>query len=80
MSKAVEDALRALREISKPEGKGSGPAASAEILKATAPCGSPHCAGCYEVKPGKRIHPPKPSEEWLEWLARWRPGEKDRTQ
>lgn len=45
-----------------------------------APCGSPHCAGCYEIEPGKRIHPPKPSEEWLEWLARTRSGEKGRRQ
>ncbi len=45
-----------------------------------APCGSHHCAGCYEIEPGKWIHPPKSSQEWLEWLARTRPGEKDRRQ
>lgn len=36
-------------------------------------CGSPHCAGCYEVGGGKKIHPPKPSVEWLAWLERWKP-------
>jgi len=40
---------------------------------AVAACGSPHCAGCYEVEPGKRIHPPKSTEEWKEWLLRWEP-------
>jgi hypothetical protein len=36
-------------------------------------CGSPHCAGCYEVEPGVRIHPPKCSEEYRAWLERWQP-------
>jgi hypothetical protein len=36
-------------------------------------CGSPHCAGWYEVAPGVKIHPPKSSEEWKEWLIRWEP-------
>jgi len=34
-------------------------------------CGRPDCAGCYEVEPGRHIHPPKSSHDWLEWLARW---------
>jgi TubC N-terminal docking domain len=38
-----------------------------------AACGSPNCAGCYDVGQGRRLHPPKPSENWLEWLARWQP-------
>lgn len=25
----------------------------------TAPCGSPQCRGCYEVEPGKFLHPPR---------------------
>lgn len=45
-----------------------------------APCGQPHCAGCYEVESGRRIHPPKPSEDWLEWLQRWAPPRKHRKQ
>lgn len=38
-----------------------------------APCGSPHCSGCYEIEPGRRIHPPRSSREWLAWLERWQP-------
>jgi hypothetical protein len=38
-----------------------------------APCGSPECAGCYEVKPGVRLHPPKVSREWKNWLEKWQP-------
>jgi hypothetical protein len=39
-----------------------------------AACGSRHCAGCYEVGPGVRIHPPKSSEDWKEWLLKWEPN------
>jgi hypothetical protein len=34
-------------------------------------CGSPQCAGCYEVAPGVRIHPPKCGEDYRVWLERW---------
>ena len=30
-----------------------------------APCGSEHCAGCYEVAPGVRLHPPKSGPGWV---------------
>jgi hypothetical protein len=36
-------------------------------------CGSPHCARCYEVEPGRRIHPPRASRDWLAWLEQWQP-------
>jgi hypothetical protein len=36
-------------------------------------CGSPHCAGCYDVGEGRKIHPPKCGEEYLKWLERWQP-------
>jgi hypothetical protein len=39
--------------------------------QATAACGLPHCAGCYEVSPGVRIHPPKCGEDYRAWLERW---------
>jgi hypothetical protein len=29
------------------------------------------CAGCYEVEPGVRIHPPKCGEGYRTWLERW---------
>jgi hypothetical protein len=37
----------------------------------TDPCGSPYCAGCYEVAPGVRVHPPKCGEDYRAWLERW---------
>jgi hypothetical protein len=36
-----------------------------------APCGSLHCAGCYEVGHGKKIHPPKCGEGYRKWLEAW---------
>jgi tubulysin polyketide synthase-like protein len=44
------------------------------------PCGSKDCAGCYDLEPGRRVHPPKPSQEWLEWLARWQKPKGQRVQ
>lgn len=44
---------------------------SASARKSVALCGSPHCAGCYEVAPGVRVHPPKCGEEYRVWLERW---------
>jgi hypothetical protein len=29
-------------------------------------CGSPHCAGCYTVPGGTRIHPPKTGKDWVQ--------------
>lgn len=40
-------------------------------------CGDSECAGCYEVEPGKRIHPRKVSEAWLQ---QWKPKREDREQ
>jgi hypothetical protein len=36
-----------------------------------APCGSPDCAGCYDVGDGRRIHPPKCGEEYRVLLDAW---------
>jgi len=44
------------------------------------PCMSPNCAGCYEVRAGVRLHPPKPSQDWKDWLARWQPDGAGRIQ
>jgi hypothetical protein len=41
-----------------------------------APCGSPHCAGCYDVGDGRRIHPPKCGEKYRAWRERWEAGGK----
>ncbi len=39
----------------------------------TAPCGSPGCAGCYDLGDGRKIHPPKCGEHFLRWRA-WLEG------
>ena len=44
----------------------------AALSERAAHCGSPNCAGCYEVSPGVRIHPPRASRDYLEWFDRWR--------
>ncbi len=41
--------------------------------KSRAACVAPDCAGCYEIEPGRRIHPPKASHDWLAWLEQWQP-------
>ena len=43
-----------------------------------APCGDIACAGCYQVEPGKSIHPRKAGEPWLRWLELWKPKAKER--
>ena len=40
---------------------------------ALSPCGSPHCAGCYDVGDGRKIHPPRCGESFLHWRA-WLEG------
>ena len=54
----------------------SGETGDAHSTHGVALCGSPNCDGCYEVEPGRRIHPPKASPEWLEWLKKWEPKTK----
>jgi hypothetical protein len=49
----------------------------AQNLGPLASCGSANCAGCYSVAGPdgmpRRIHPPKASTDWEEWLRRWQP-------
>jgi hypothetical protein len=42
--------------------------AEAEQSSASAACESPHCAGCYEVARGVRIHPPKCGNDYRRWV------------
>ena len=35
--------------------------------------GPEKCGGCYEVRLGVHLHPPKISEEWKAWIAKWEP-------
>lgn len=64
--RVLDDNLLALIREHKPE-----------ILKLVsngiAPCGSPYCAGCYDIGDGLKIHPPKASAEWEAWLRKWEP-------
>ena len=39
--------------------------------KQSALCGSPYCAGCYEIERGVQLHPPKCGEDYRAWLERW---------
>jgi len=70
--RALDDKLLARMRELKP--------AILEALMGTAACGSPHCAGCYQVEPGRLIHPPKSSANWLSWLARWEKPKGQRVQ
>lgn len=42
-------------------------------LEEKAACGSPQCAGCYDVGEGRKIHPPRCGEAFLRWRA-WMEG------
>ena len=37
--------------------------------------GPQKCAGCYAIPGGRYMHPPKPTQDWLDWLAKWQPKE-----
>jgi hypothetical protein len=75
MDKAVvERAVKALVALNA--GHGTEPSSTSALLRESrgrefGPCGSPHCAGCYEVQLGVRIHPPKCGEDYRAWLERW---------
>jgi hypothetical protein len=75
MDRAVlERAVKALAALNS--GLGTGARSTSATLRESnggdvQSCGSPQCAGCYEVGPGVRIHPPKCSEDYRVWLERW---------
>lgn len=50
---ALDDDLLALVKAHKPE-------IIMLVVAGAAPCGSPYCAGCYDIGNGLKIHPPKP--------------------
>jgi hypothetical protein len=64
--RALDDTLLArIRELK--------PAILEALRSGLAACGSPHCAGCYDVCDGRKIHPPKCGGEYRKWLERWQP-------
>ena len=46
---------------------------TAPQLEGLAACGDPACNGCYDVGDGRKIHPPRTSQKYLDWLKRWEP-------
>jgi hypothetical protein len=46
-------------------------AASPPQANRPALCGSPACAGCYDIGDGREIHPPRCGEGYRKWLERW---------
>ena len=84
MDKAiVERAVQALAALNSFDGhgsdsvlmRGSRPVAATHAVtegdEEKPACGSPQCAGCYEVEPGVRIHPPKCGDDYRKLLERW---------
>jgi len=71
--RAVDDGLLARIRDAKPAILDALRSGLAEVGVGSTACGSPHCAGCYEVEPGVRIHPPKCGEAYGKWLDRWQP-------
>jgi hypothetical protein len=83
----VNQALRALEEIGAVRTSGTQPSAALVSEQPVqedgvthqtiaerdeiAPCGSAHCAGCYEVGDGKKIHPPKIGKAYQKWTDQW---------
>jgi hypothetical protein len=70
----VERAVKALAAIgaaqepdthikAEPAAVPAAPECEAEGL---ARCGSPGCAGCYDLGDGRRIHPPKCGQGWTQ--------------
>ena len=79
MPSYLEIALKAARPAKPPDttlesrsiNTGRATRAESDESRERAACGSHHCAGCYEVAPGVRIHPPRCGEDYRAWLQRW---------
>jgi hypothetical protein len=75
----MKSALDSLIEELEAEEWQSSHAGRTQVQESTLPpvsladCRSPHCAGCYDVGEGRKIHPPKCGEEYKMWLERWQP-------
>ena len=52
-------------------GRGPNATVPSHARTPAAACGSPNCAGCYEVVPGVRLHPPKCGAKYRKWRERW---------
>jgi hypothetical protein len=78
----MKSALDSLIEELEAETWQSSHAGRTQVQEPTLPvvllaaCRSPHCAGCYDVGDGRKIHPPKCGEGYRTWLERWKPKDK----
>ena len=71
--RALDGTLLARIREAKPEILNALRNSRAEAGAEGVSCGSPHCAGCYDVGNGNKIHPPKCGAEYRAWLERWQP-------
>jgi hypothetical protein len=75
----MKSALDTLIEDLEAEKWQSSHAGSTQVQEPTLPpvslaaCRSPHCAGCYDVGEGRKIHPPKCGADFFRWRA-WLEG------
>ena len=75
----VERALKALAEIGatrqpcQTSSAADDPQPNLQKEDELVTCGSPECAGCYDVGQGNKIHPPKMGADYFCWLKRWEP-------
>jgi hypothetical protein len=62
---------RALDDVLLARIREAKPAILEALRNGLAACGSGHCANCYDVGDGRKIHPPKCGEDYLGWFKRW---------
>jgi hypothetical protein len=70
---ALDDTLLSRVRESKPAILKALRGQPVEVEAGSAACGSAHCAGCYDVGDGRKIHSPRCGEEYRNWLERWQP-------
>lgn len=71
--RALDDELLARLREAKPVILEALRSRSSDEEGSRAACNLPHCAGCYDVGDGRKIHPPKCGESFLRWRA-WLEG------
>jgi hypothetical protein len=72
MGRYLDLAIRALETVNKQVEEPASPVAGPRS-EGLADCASSRCAGCYDIEPRVRIHPPKCEQDYLDWLKKWEP-------
>jgi hypothetical protein len=75
--RALDDALLARVREAKPVILEAVRNRSSDEERSRAACPSPHCAGCYDVGDGRKIHSPRCGADFLRWRA-WLEGKGQR--